>query len=68
MLMGQAPGHVEYISTMTAFSDVERLPKHVREYAEKNCPHMLSAPTEDYGPSHSSLELYARQQKPAPVR
>ncbi len=68
MLMGQAPGHVQYISTMTAFPDVGGLPKHVREYAEKNCPHMLKAPTEDYGPSHSSLELYSRQQKPQPVR
>jgi len=39
----------------------------VREYAQKNCPHMLSAPTEDYGPSHSSLELYSRQQTPVPL-
>lgn len=68
MLMGQAPGHCMYTATMTTFSSVERLPKHVREYAEKNCPQMLSAPTEDYGPSHSSLELYSRQQQPAPVR
>ena len=67
MLMGQAPGHCMYTSTMTAFDSVDRLPKNVREYAEKNCPHMLSAPTEDYGPSHSSLEHYSRQQKPAPV-
>ena len=65
MLMGQAPGHCLFTSTMTAFGDVGRLPKHVREYAEKNCPQMLSAPTADYGPSHSSLELYARHQTPA---
>jgi hypothetical protein len=50
---------------MTTVPDIAGLPKHVREYAEKNCPQMLSAPTEDYGPSHSSLELYARQQTPA---
>jgi hypothetical protein len=68
MLMGQAPGHCMYISTMTAFDSVERLPKHVREYAEKHCPQMLSAPTEDYGPSHSSLELYSRHQTPAAPR
>jgi hypothetical protein len=67
LLMGQAPGHCMYISTMTTFPSVEFLPKHVREYAEKNCPHMLSAPTEDYGPSHSSLELYSRQQTPVPL-
>ena len=68
MLMGTTPGHCQYNSTMTAFSDVERIPKHVRDYAEKHCPQMLSAPTHDYGPSHSSLELYARQQTPAPAR
>jgi len=27
---------------------------------------MLSAPTEDYGPSISSLEYYSREQTPAP--
>ncbi len=67
MLMGQAPGHVMYTSTMTAFSGIDGLPQSVREYAEKHCPQMLSAPTEDYGPSHSSLELYSRQQQPAKV-
>ena len=40
----------------------------IREYARKHKPDILSAPTEDYGPSHSSLEHYARQQKPAPVK
>jgi len=68
MLMGQTPGHCMYASTMTAFDSVEKLPKNVIEFAQKNCPHMLSAPTEDYGPSHSSLEHYAREQKPAPVK
>jgi hypothetical protein len=28
----------------------------------------LTAPTEDYGPSHSSLELYSRQQTPIPPK
>jgi hypothetical protein len=68
MLMGQTPGHCMYASTMAGFDSVGKLPKHVREYAEMHCPQMLSAPTEDYGPSHSSLEHYARQQKPAPVK
>ena len=67
MLMGQTPGHCMYTSTMTAFDNAERLPKVLLDYAKKHCPTMLSAPTEDYGPSHSSLEHYARQQKPAPV-
>ncbi|MEZ5498440.1 MAG: DUF1838 family protein [Steroidobacteraceae bacterium] len=68
MLMGQAPGHVMYASTMIGFDSISKLPQQVREYAEKNCPHMLHAPTEDYGPSHASLELYSRQQTPAPTR
>jgi hypothetical protein len=68
MLMGQAPGHCMYTSTMTAFDSIERLPKHVRDYALQHCPQMLSAPTEDYGPSHSSLELYSRHQTPAPPK
>ena len=68
MLMGQTPGHCMYTATMTASDSIALLPKQVREYAEKNCPHMLSAPTEDYGPSHASLELYARLQQPAPPK
>lgn len=67
MLMGQTPGHCMYTSTMTAFDSPERLPKVLLDYAKKHCPTMLSAPTEDYGPSHSSLEHYSRQQKPVPV-
>jgi hypothetical protein len=67
MLMGQMPGHCMYTSTMTAFDSADRLPKVLLDYAKKHCPTMLSAPTEDYGPSHSSLEHYSRQQKPAPV-
>jgi hypothetical protein len=68
LLMGQTPGHCMYASTMTAGSSIDILPAHVREFAEKNCPHMLTAPTEDYGPSHSSLELYSRQQTPMPPK
>lgn len=67
MLMGQAPGHCMYTSTMTAFDSTERLPTVLLDYAMKLCPAMLSAPTEDYGPSHSSLEHYSRQQTPAPA-
>ncbi len=68
MLMGQRPGHVLYASTMVGFDTVEKLPAHVLEYTRKHCPHMLTAPTEDYGPSHSSLEHYSREQTPAPVK
>ncbi len=67
MLMGQAPGHCMYTSTMVGFDSIEKLPKHVLDYAKKHKPDMLQAPTEDYGPSHSSLEHYAHEQKPAPA-
>lgn len=65
MLMGQTPGHCMYASTMTAFKSIDKLPKHVVEFAKKHKPDILKAPTEDYGPSHSSLEHYAREQTPA---
>jgi hypothetical protein len=67
MLMGQTPGHCLYTATMTGFDSAEKLPKVLLDYAKKHCPDVLKAPTEDYGPSHSSLEHYAKQQKPAPV-
>lgn len=68
MLMGTTPGHCFYTSTMTGFDSVERLPRVLLDHAQKHCPDMLSAPTEDYGPSHSSLEHYAKEQQPAPAR
>jgi hypothetical protein len=34
----------------------------------KELPADADGPTEDYGPSHSSLELYSRQQTPMPAR
>ncbi|MCC5794287.1 MAG: DUF1838 family protein [Chromatiales bacterium] len=68
MLMGQTPGHCVYTSTMASLESVEQLPRKVLDYTEKHRPEMLKAPTEDYGPSHSSLEHYARDQKPAPVK
>jgi hypothetical protein len=68
MLMGQTPGHCMYASTMTAFDSIEKLPKHVVDFAMKHMPTILQAPTEDYGPSHSSLEHYAREQTPAPAK
>lgn len=66
MLMGQQPGHCMYVGFMTAASDWSIVPDHVIEFSKERYPHMLSAPTEDYGPSISSLEYYAREQTPAP--
>jgi hypothetical protein len=40
----------------------------VRAYAKKHHPMYFDAPTEWKDPSLSSLEDYARTQKPAPVK
>ena len=68
MLMGQTQGHCMYAGTMIKSDTLDIVPDNVLKYADKNYPHMLSAPTEDYGPSISSLEYYAREQTPAPVK
>ena len=67
MLMGQAEGHIVYMGTMGSFSHLDMLSPEVRAYAEKNQPKYFDAPTEWVEPSLSSLEDYARTQKPAPV-
>ena len=66
MLMGQEPGHILYASTMMGGNTADIIPKHVRDFSEANYPGFLSAPKEDYGPSISSLEYYAKEQTPAP--
>ncbi len=68
MLMGQEPGHTLYVGSMTGGPDHSVISPQALAYAEKNYPQFLNAPTEDYGPSHSSLEIYARTQEPAPPR
>jgi len=68
MLMGQEPGHTLYVGSMTGGPDHSVISPQALAYAEKNYPQFLNAPTEDYGPSHSSLEIYAQTQEPAPPR
>ncbi|MDH3977237.1 MAG: DUF1838 domain-containing protein [Gammaproteobacteria bacterium] len=69
MLMGQAPGHCQYMGIMIGGSTLEEIcPQHVIDFAKERYPHMLSAPTEEYGPSISSLEYYAREQTPKPPK
>jgi hypothetical protein len=46
---------------------ITRLPADLVAAANAMDPKWLSAPTEDYGPSLSSLENYAREQQPAAV-
>lgn len=67
MLMGQAPGHIVYMGTMGAYDNLDMLSANVRAYAEKHHPKYFDAPTKWEEPSLSSLEDYARTQKPAPV-
>ncbi|MEC3947488.1 DUF1838 family protein [Sphingobium sp. HWE2-09] len=67
MLMGQAPGHISYLTSFGTMPTIESLPADLVAAARAMDPKWLSAPTTDYGPSLSSLENYAREQKPAPV-
>jgi hypothetical protein len=67
MLMGNAPGHITYFNTFGTVAGIDALPKDLVEAARAHDPKFLSAPTEDYGPSLSSLENYKRNNKPAPV-
>lgn len=68
MLMGQAPGHVSYFTHFETIPEgIAGLPADLVAAARAMGEKWLSAPTEDYGPSLSSIENYAREQKPAPV-
>jgi hypothetical protein len=67
MQMGAAPGGVNYFNTFGTLSSLDDVPKDLVEAARAISPKFLSAPTEDYGPSLSSLENYAKNHTPAPV-
>lgn len=71
MLMGTRPGNCLYVTDFAGGPDWDVVPersKDVLKYVEKNYPKYLTAPDTDYGPSLSSLENYAKNQKPAPVK
>ena len=65
MLMGQTPGHIVYTCLMGSVDSLDLLPEDLVLAAEALDPKFLDAPTEDYGPSLSSLERYAIEQQPA---
>jgi hypothetical protein len=67
MQMGAAPGHVTFFNTFGTLSGIDALPADLVAAAREISPKFLSAPTEDYGPSLSSLENYAKTETPAPV-
>jgi hypothetical protein len=70
MLMGQAPGHIHYHSTVQSFDSLDGFKPKVLAHMEKTNPHMLEAPPKEYWakPNLSSLEVYARTQKPVPPK
>jgi hypothetical protein len=69
MLMGQAPGHILYDSTVAAFDHLDGFKPKVLAYMQKTHPEMLEPPPKESWskPNLSSLEVYARTQTPAPA-
>ena len=67
MLMGQAPGHCMYNGMFTKSDTLDKFKPAVLARIRERYPQYLTAPTSWYGPSLSSLEHYALEQKPAPV-
>lgn len=68
MLMGQASGHITYVCNYGSEPLGEKgLSPDAVAAARAMDEKWLHAPTEDYGPSFSSLENYARFETPAPV-
>lgn len=70
LLMGQAPGHCLYQSTVTSLDGIDGFKKNVLAHMEKHHPHMLEAPPPESWdkPNLSSIEWYARTEEPAPMR
>ena len=68
MLMGQAPGHCLYNGMFTSSDSLANHKPNVMARVRERYPQYLTAPTEWYGPSLSSIEHYANEQKPAPVK
>ena len=68
MLMDPAPGQCLYVCDQGAGDTFDIVPDRILEAARSIDQKFLSAPTEDYGPSLSSLENYKLTEKPAPVK
>ncbi len=67
MLMGPDPGHVLYMGRFTSIERPEQAPPAVLARVRERFPLYLTAPDKWVEPSFSSLENYARTQKPAPL-
>ncbi len=71
MLMGQTQGHCEYQCYMGGGQDLEQmLSRNVLDHIEKYYPKYMTAPGEEAWEqdSLSSIERYALEQTPAPVK
>ncbi len=69
MLMGQEPGHCQYMTYQGGGNNLEDvIPRKVLDYIEKKYPLYLNAPDKWVDPSLSSIERYALEQKPAPAK
>jgi hypothetical protein len=68
MLMGQAPGFIYYKGLFCTTRGFDGVPKDVEERVRSRYPQYMVAPEKWVDPSYSSLENYARFQKPAPPR
>ena len=67
MLMGPSSGHCAYHCFMGAYDDINQIDRRVLDHTEKHFPKFMTAPEAWSDRSLSSLETYAREQKPAPV-
>jgi hypothetical protein len=67
MLMGTASGHILYMGRFNSIKP-EEAPPEVLARVRERFPSYLVAPEKWVDPSFSSLENYARTQKPAPPR
>jgi hypothetical protein len=63
MLMGGRPGHLRYRGKKTKLASVEQLNEPLRSYVKLR-PRFLHAPDAWSEPNESSLESYARRNKP----
>jgi hypothetical protein len=68
MLMGDAPGHCLYETFISKVTRYEQVPADIRADAEQRFPLFLKSPEKFVEGSGSSLENYARMNKPAPPR
>lgn len=68
--MGTRPGHAFYMVDFTGNDTPDHMSKDLREWVDSTPERakFLTAPDSDYGPSLSSLENYAKTEKPAPVK